>query len=735
MDRRGFLKSSTAVFFYAAMQKSNGQAASRAAVSFDERSLLVNGTRVLLSCGEMHYPRSTRAMWPSLLKRSKALGLNAVATYAFWSVHEPRRGVYDFMGECDLGHYLDLCQEYGLMVFLRAGPYICAEWNFGGFPAYLRDEPGITIRTMNKPYTDRVEAYFEQLAKVVRPRLASRGGPVVLVQIENEYSMVAKRYGEDGQEYLRWVVDMAQSVGLAEVPITTCEGGAHGAIETSNGDVITPARISSLRQSHPGTPLIWSELYPGWYRTWGNKIRPSRSGSSMSAGILDFIGHGGSGWNYYPWHGGTNFGRNAMFLQTTSYDFDAPLDEYGAVTATGEFLGVLHHTLQANAQLFLEGKRSESVLDKQRVVIWKHHDDMLKLMQSQDLKTAILEDKNGRVLFDTTLQDNQLKRSAFSTGKGTQGLLLPASSDVGWWKILDDHSAVPRNWRSYCEQIPRESCFGEVKSIEPIEQLGLTKDATDYCWYSSTINVDSKSLGELIIPYGGDLFYVFVDRNLAATSALPLAPDRGAITPENPAHTRIIANRQDLIGNGNFRQKFYLAGLSLGEHRLDILSVAIGMIKGDWQIASPMNFERKGIWEGVIWNKQPLRQWVMRPGLAGENLGMSTSPHNVAWMAQKQQPAPLTWYRCTIDISSELLSHGTQWRIDATGMRKGLLWVNGHCLGRYWLIPAAGSDDTYSQRYYHVPLDWLQSVNDIVVFEEQTTSPEKITLQYRKTVI
>jgi beta-galactosidase GanA len=158
--RRDFLKGSAAAALCGIPQMGHtGQQprAPKSPISFDERSVLVSGRRRLLICGEIHYPRSTRAMWPALLERSKSLGLNTVATYVFWNVQETSRGVYDFSGDRDLGHYLDLCQHNGLAVFLRVGPYICAEWNYGGYPPYLRDEPGITIRTMNKPYTDRVQ--------------------------------------------------------------------------------------------------------------------------------------------------------------------------------------------------------------------------------------------------------------------------------------------------------------------------------------------------------------------------------------------------------------------------------------------------------------------------------------------------------------------------------------------------------------------------------------------------
>ncbi len=200
-------------------------------VQVDARSLSFAGRRTLLISGEIHYLRSPRAEWLGLLDRSVACGLNGIASYVFWNEHEPRRDVYDFAGDRDLRHFLSLCRERGLRVLLRMGPYCCAEWNYGGYPPYLRDEPGITIRTWNRPYLDRVEKYCRHLVAEFLPYLATCGGPVVLVQVENEYANVAKRYGEEGQRYLTWLAELVKSLGV-DVPLIMCEGGAEGTVET-----------------------------------------------------------------------------------------------------------------------------------------------------------------------------------------------------------------------------------------------------------------------------------------------------------------------------------------------------------------------------------------------------------------------------------------------------------------------------------------------------------------------
>jgi beta-galactosidase len=727
--RREFVKGSAAAMLYSVSPKCFPQTSGSAGrVSYDDRSVMIDGRRRMLTCGEVHYPRSTRAMWPTVLERSKSLGLNTISTYVFWNMHEPSRGVYDFTGERDLGHYLDTCQEKGLDVFLRVGPYICAEWNFGGFPPYLRDEPGITIRTMDKPYTDRVEAFFEKLAPIVLPRLASKGGPIILVQVENEYANVAKRYGDAGQEYLRWIVELATRVGFAGVPTTTCEGGAQGAIETSNGFMIPPERIAAVRKSHPGTPLLWTELYPAWYRVWGGGIVPARDVRSMAGGILDFVSRGGSGFSYYMWHGGSNFGRTSMYLQTPTYDFFAPLDEYGGITETGVYLGRLHAVLEEQSANLLGGDRSDSMQGAQRVTTWRRGSEELRLIQDnyQDHPPsreqarlmnlhARLEDGRGTVLFDLDEMHETVARSYTAAE----------------WKPVAQPSGEALVWHSWDEPLPEKRHDAGLVAADPVEQLSLTKDATDYCWYSTEVDVREAGAQQIDIPYGGDFFYVYLDGHLVASSELPLEENRGPITPEDPAHPRASANISEEHHPHGFHHTFALPVLTAGKHRLDLLACALGMIKGDWQIASPMNFERKGIWEGVQWNGKPLQGWVMRTGLVGEERMLPMHAGKIHGRSGLDEPRTLRWYATKMQVPASTLSSGAVFRLDASGLGKGMLWVNGKAVGRHWLIAAKSPQDTASQRYYHVPADWLRPVNEVVVFEEQSATPAGVQLQLR----
>jgi hypothetical protein len=698
---------------------------SSAAVSFDARTLLVHGKRELLIAGEMHYARSTRAMWPALLDRSKELGLNGIAAYVFWNFHETSRDVYDFSGDRDLGHFLALCGERGLQVFLRSGPYCCAEWNFGGFPPYLRDEPGITMRTMNTPYLKRVEKFFERLAVEVNPHLATRGGPVILVQVENEYANVAARYGAEGQQYLEWMAALARRVGFADVPTTMCEGASEGPIATLNGGDISPQRIKDFRAKNNHDPLLWTELYPAWYEIWG-ETRPedrNRDPRVLALAILVFLANGGAGWNYYMWHGGTNFARTSMYLQTTSYDFHAPLDEYGRATFKGVYLSHLHKTLLAHEEYLMKGERTATVtpegaqrtswkLNGRELVLILHYPPNANIGTAHAVSAQII-DPEGKTVFDSEDLHQRME---------TEWKPEP------WSRV----EIAPPQWHAWREPMPAGRSREVIRAEQPTEQLLLTKDHTDYCWYSTTIDVASAGTQDLLIPYGGDYFYVYLDGKLAGESVAPLKEDRGPITPEDPAHPRVFMNGHTPHYDG-YRHAFSLADVAPGKHRLDILATAVGMIKGDWMIDSPMNFERKGIWEGVQLNGAPLKGWEMIPFLAGEKAGVVESA-SIAWSSPEtalETAHRLCWYKSAFHLSPETLAEDADFRLNAQGLGKGMLFLNGHGVGRHWLIASPGTDGKPTQQYYHLPKNWLRAENTLIVFEEQAVTPSQVQIERR----
>ncbi len=684
-------------------------------VRYDSRSFIVDDKRVMLISGEMHYARSPRELWPALLDRSAACGVNCIASYIFWNFHEPKKDVYDFSGDKDLGYFLQLCAERGLHVILRAGPYCCAEWNFGGFPPYLIDEPGITIRTYNEPYLRRVEKYFEQLTAVIRPHLATNGGPVVLVQVENEYANVEKRYCEDGQRYLEWMADLAVKLGM-DVPIIMCEGGTETAVDTVNGFSISDKRLAEFREKHPEMPITWTEYWPAWYDTWGFQ-RHYRDPRNMAWHLLRFVARGGSGWNYYMWHGGTNFDRNSMYLQTTDYGFDAPIDEFGRISLKGAYLSVLHHILADNQRILLEGDNKSAMLDDgSEKITWQLDGRELALILKG--KTAVLL-ADGKVIFDSEKDYIEVKE-AFRKTEWTQ--LAPF-----------------KNWQSHHEPFPTDRTDA-VKAAQPIEQLSLTHDDSDYCWYSTTITVDNDGPVALKIPYGGDMFYIYIDGKLAASSQPPFIENRGSTMPGGSGP---VANELETLMTDGFRHEFTF-NASAGSHRMDILAVALGLIKGDWQIAGPMNTEKKGIWQPVSVNGKEISGWDIHPFLHNE-LVCATD-----WSPASESLKPCTWYNTDFTLSPEVLNKDADFRIDMNAMGKGKIFVNGHPLGRYWLIIGKGygpdegwldkelegiylgPENEPTQRYYHIPKCWLKEQNKIVIFEEQECAPSQVGVQMRE---
>ena len=690
-------------------------------VSYDRRAVIVDGRRRLLLSGAIHYPRSTPAMWPDLMKRSRDAGLNTVETYVFWNLHEHQRGLLDFSGRLDLALFCRLAKEQGLHVILRIGPYICAETNYGGFPPWLRDVPGIAMRTYNEPFLREKDRWVRLLCEYLQPMFAPSGGPIILAQLENEYRNVAAQYGAEGQRYLEWVVKLGQSLDLG-IPWIMCSGSAPGAIETINE--ANPHRALERHwNDHPDQPALCTELYPAWYDTW---IKPHhvRAPQSLAYAVARFVAAGGSGINYYMWHGGTNFGRESMYLQTTSYDFDAPLDEFGLPTTKSQHLARLHHVLAENeAMLLAAGPNAPLTLGpKQLAYVYADGQGELAFLCNDD------PDAPGTVTF--TGQAYELPPQSVTLVGGGKVLLNTAKVEESCvirraMKPIKGALAPFRKWDEPTISTWPDALRCEIVADSPVEQLALTHDETDYCWYTVRLAVSKAEAGEgtLTLDRAADMAHVFIDGRLRAPAPAPRKEDRGPTDSDA------------------YKQEFRLK-LSPGRHQLSLLACAIGMIKGDWMLGKRnMVEEKKGLWGPVRWNGKEIKgPWQMQPGLVAERLGLPGEPGLAArWkrVARGASRRPLTWYRTTFTRPKG----GAPLVLDMSGMTKGLAWVNGKCIGRYWLLPAGDEPEGWlahlvdpqgpgqpTQRHYHVPLDWLRDRNTLVIFEELGGDPNQIRL-------
>ena len=310
-------------------------ARSDAIFAIGEEDFLMNGKPFAIRSGEMHYPRIPREYWTHRLRMAHAMGLNTVSTYVFWNVHEPQPGKFDFSGNADIAEFCRLAQREGLKVLLRPGPYICGEWDFGGLPWWLLKDPKVRVRTRNPVFLDACRRYFKALGEQLARLQITKGGPIIMVQVENEYD----GFGHDGQ-YIVALRDALVEAGF-EVPFFSSEmtwsvrkNADDGLFRTVGLGRNPVADFQSLRAVQPSGPLMAGECYTGWFDRWGRGSVRSGNSSNLVNTLRWMLNHGTS-FNLYMAHGGTSFGffagaNDGPYLpQPTSYDYDAPISEAG----------------------------------------------------------------------------------------------------------------------------------------------------------------------------------------------------------------------------------------------------------------------------------------------------------------------------------------------------------------------------------------------------------------------
>ena len=303
----------------------------------------LDGKPFQILSGELHYERIPREYWRARLKMARAMGLNTIATYVFWNIHEPHPGEFNFSGNADLAEFIREAQQEGLRVLLRAGPYSCAEWEFGGFPAWLMKDAKMqtALRTNDPAFIQPVERWLTRLGQEVKPLLVENGGPVIAVQIENEYG----NFGSD-HAYMERLHQIFVHAGLESALLYTADpsralpnGSIPGVLAAVNFGVgHAQAGLDALAKLRPGQALLASEYWPGWFDHWGQPHQTRAIEPQIAD--LDYILSHHAGINIYMFHGGTSFGfmsgsswTNSQFLpDVTSYDYDAPLDEAGHPT-------------------------------------------------------------------------------------------------------------------------------------------------------------------------------------------------------------------------------------------------------------------------------------------------------------------------------------------------------------------------------------------------------------------
>jgi beta-galactosidase len=306
-----------------------------------DSAFLLDGKPFQIISGEVHYPRVPKEAWRHRMKMAKAMGLNTIGTYIFWNLHEPQKGKYDFSGNNDIAAFVKTAQEEGLWVILRPSPYVCAEWEFGGYPYWLQNEKDLVVRSRETRYLAAYKNYINQVGKQLAHLQVHRGGNILMVQVENEYGS----YGSD-KEYLAINQRMFMEAGFDGI-LYTCDpakdvanGSLPSLLPAVNG-LDKPSQVKELiKANNKGKgPYFIAEWYPAWFDWWGTKhhtVPPERY-----AAALDSVLGAGISINMYMFHGGStrdfmngaNYNDRSPFEpQISSYDYDAPLDEAGNAT-------------------------------------------------------------------------------------------------------------------------------------------------------------------------------------------------------------------------------------------------------------------------------------------------------------------------------------------------------------------------------------------------------------------
>lgn len=552
---------------------------------------LLDGKPFQIISGEMHYTRIPREAWKARMKMAKAMGLNTISTYVFWNVQEPQKGIFDFKGNADIAAFVKDAQEEGLWVILRPSPYVCAEWEFGGYPYWLQNEKGLIVRSRNKKYMEDYKAYIMELGRQLAPLQITHGGNIIMIQVENEYGS----YGDDKQ-YMAMNERMFREAGFDDI-LYTCDppqamnnGYLPGLLPAVNG-LDQPKKVKAIiKAHHQGRgPFFISEWYPAWFDWWGAPHHTVPA--EKYAGRLNAVLAAGISINVYMFHGGTTRGfmnganksiNTPYEPEISSYDYDAPLDEAG--NPTKKFM-----------------------------------------------------------MFRSIIEKYLPKEEKLPPVPPSRPLM--AVSDIHFTVVmpLKDLLSHP------------------VKSEDPLTFEDL-KQAYGYVWYRTTL--EGGHSGILKIDKLRDYGIVMVNGKRAGVLDRRLGQDSMKLT------------------------------LPAGKVTLDILVENLGRINfGPYLLKN-----EKGITKKVVFAGKELHYWEMY-GLPFDHI---QAVHFRNDKLSGDEPVIRKGY-FDLDSLADTYLDMSQWG-------KGVVWVNGHNLGRYWYIGP--------QQTIYLPAEWLKKGrNEIEVLE------------------
>lgn len=557
-----------------------------------DSAFLLNGKPFVIRCGELHYARIPRVYWRQRLRMAKAMGLNTVCAYLFWNFTQKEPGKFDWSGQADAAQFCRIAQQEGLYVILRPGPYSCAEWDFGGFPWWLLKDKTLSLRTQNPHYLEASKKYLLQVGRQLAPLQINKGGNIIMVQVENEYGS----FGND-KAYIGIIRDDLKAAGFS-VPFFTCDG-PHQLKNDVRPDIFAAVNFGSdpqggfraLRAVQSHGPLMCSEYYPGWFDSWGDAHHTGSTGKIVND-LKWMLDHKAS-FSIYMVHGGTSFGTYSgangpdYLPQTTSYDYDAPIDEAG--NPTPKYYAI------------------RDLLSKYLMVGEK----------LPEVPPATTAQRIPVIHFTKTarLWDNLPKQVVSDTP------MLMEDLNQGFGAVLYQ-AALPAGKKA-------------TLRFEDIHDYAL----------------------------------IYINKELIDT----IYRHNGKFSVELPARAEAA--------------------------QLQVLVEAMGRIN-----YGPMIIDRKGIHGKVVVDdgksRTVLKHWTQYPiRLGDKNIPVTYRP------VAPQQTTCAAFYKATFSVDDHKDTY-----LDMRRWHKGLVWINGICLGRYWQL---GPTQTM-----YVPGCWLkQGTNEIVVFD------------------
>ncbi len=586
------------VFFLLADLNTMGQRA-RHTFTLGTSEFMLDDKPFQIISGELHPARIPAEYWRHRIQMAKAMGCNTISAYIFWNFHESEEGVYDFTTDNhNLAGFIEMVKEEDMWLILRPGPYVCAEWELGGIPPYLLRIPDIRLRCMDPRYMAAAERYLKRLAEEIKPFLITNGGPVIMVQIENEYGS----YGND-RNYMLRLREIWNETGL-EIPTFTGDGPTTYMLEAGSlpGSAVgldsgsSPAHFELAAKMNPGVPVFSSETYPGWLTHWGEPW--ARPDTARLLREVKFLLDNKKSFNFYVIHGGTNFGYTAgansggkgYEPDITSYDYDAPINEQGRPTP--------------------------------------------KYMALRNLL----------------------------------GSYLPKGEKL--------------------EQIPAEI---PAMEIPPIAMQKFTS-----VWDNLPAPVNSVQPGTFE-SYGQDYGFILYKTEL-------IGHKKGKLTVTDIHDYATVFLNGEYIGKLDRREGINTIDIpetNVDVPVLEILVEAMGRINfGQYMI------DRKGITDRVTLNGMTLMNWQVY------NLPMDHQFIYDLRSTGKNLNKPGIFFKGNVSLIRTADTY-----IDVSNFTKGIVWVNGHNLGRYWNIGP--------QNRLYCPASWLRKgMNEILIFDLHQTEQD-----------